>query len=244
MSDHPGVDVLLRPLLVLISTAAGLLPAPLDRAERRALAQGRLVAPADRGCIGLHVRPEAGSPYVQQRARRGRAYVGTAFCGGPVRAVRDGWVRATIAALRPGAPGVTGWAHVKAADLRVVPHTIVVHRGRREVVVRDARRIVRRFRVGVGAPDTPTTLGTTSVAARLRYRPSDPGYAAYGPHLLALALPAADGPRQNPVFRGRGVLAFHAGAPTGSHGCIHVLPADMRWLWRHVRAGTRVRILR
>jgi hypothetical protein len=103
---------------------------------------------------------------------------------------------------------------------------------------------VRRLRVGVGAAGTPTTLGATHVTARLRYAPGTVNHAAYGPDVLAIGLPASDGPAQNPTFRGRGVLALHAGAPgASSHGCVHLVPGDMAWLARHLPAGTAVTIV-
>lgn len=220
-------------------------PSLLSPGQQVALAQSRLVAPVDGSCTPLRATPSSRAALRHQLARTGRRRIVAWFCGGPVRTVRDGWVQATAEPRRAGGRSTTGWAPIPVQALWVLPYTVVVHRDRHEAVVLHGRRVVRRITVGVGGSATPTTLGVTHVTARIRLPRGHRGYAVYGPHILALGLPAADGPGQLPAFRGEGMLAFHAGAGgASSHGCMHASPADLAWMIRHLPAGTRVRIVR
>lgn len=220
-------------------------PALLSDAAQVALAGGRLVAPVDGTCVGVHGSPTHASAYLTVPARTGDGRWGLAFCGGPVLAVRPGWARVRIEPQRAGGPSRVGWSPVGTSALTIVPYRVVVHRDRHEALVLAGGRVVRRIAVGVGAPGTPTTLGATHVTARLRFTPGQLPYAVYGPRVLALGLPASDGPGQSPRLRGRGVLAFHAGAGgAASHGCLHASAQDLAWMFGHLPAGTPVDIVR
>ncbi len=153
---------------------------------------------------------------------------------------RDGrlWLRLQLP-LRPN--GRTGWA--LPGDVRLVPRDqrIVV-----DVSSRTLRRyvggdLVDRLRVGVGAPETPTALGTFFVWVKVSYPPSGP----YGPFALGLS-------GFSPVLSnwpGGGRMAIHGTSnPTDrgrevSHGCIRVFDPQLLPL-RNVPLGTPVTIRR
>lgn len=220
-------------------------PAAMPHARMVALREGRLVLPVDGFCRALRRTPSPRSRWVRQTARTGDRRVTAWFCGGPVRAVRTGWAKVSVEPRRAGRRASLGWVPYPAARLRVLPYTVLVRLHRQEAVVRHGRRVVRRIRLGIGRPAAPTTRGVTHVTARLRFHPGHRAYAVYGPHVLALGLPSSDGPSQASIFRGQGMLAFHAGAYGAvSLGCLHAGAADLRWMFAHLQPGTRVRIAR
>jgi lipoprotein-anchoring transpeptidase ErfK/SrfK len=134
-----------------------------------------------------------------------------------------------------------GW--VRAAPLRLVrrPLQLDVDLSRRQLVVRDARRIRRRISVAIGAPDTPTPVGRFYVTDKLRG--ADFG-SYYGCCILALS---GRQPNLPEGWSGGDRLAIH-GSPTPtwgnavSNGCLHAAEADLRYLMKAVRLGTAVRI--
>lgn len=247
MGVRPRVSILVAAALLGTAAPACARPAAatlLTPAAQAALADGRLVAAVTGPCVGVHARRSHTSPYLTVAARSGGGRYALAFCGGPVLAVRAGWARVRIEPQRAGGASRVGWSPVDASALTIVPYRVVVLRARHEAVVLAGGRVVRRIAVGVGAPGTPTTLGATHVTARLRFAPGQLQYAVYGARVLALGLPASDGPGQSPVFRGRGVLAFHAGAGgAASHGCLHASAADLAWMFAHLPAGTGVDVV-
>jgi lipoprotein-anchoring transpeptidase ErfK/SrfK len=114
---------------------------------------------------------------------------------------------------------------------------------RRTTVYRDGK-VLRRFRVVVGTPSTPTPTGTWYVVDRMHL------WNAWSQGRWALALSAF-----SRVLRefdgGQGQIALHArgslGAPVGtaaSHGCVRFNNGDIAWVAAHVPNGTTVQIKR
>jgi hypothetical protein len=174
--------------------------------------------------LRLGARTEFGSRTVLTAlARRGRwAQVSVALLGG-----RRAWVRLD----RRLARRTTRWALY--AD--------VAHR--RLIAVHDGRWL-KTFRVGVGAPRSPTPVGRFQVTDKLqgaRYG------AAYGCCILALS---TDQPRPPPGWTGMARMAVHGTnveATVGraeSAGCFHARAAAMLWLMRHVPVGAPIVIVR
>jgi lipoprotein-anchoring transpeptidase ErfK/SrfK len=155
------------------------------------------------------------------------------------RTVRDARGDPWLKVLLPVRPnGAAGW--VKLADVTVhrVEQRIVVDLSDRTLRYFRQGRIADRFSVGIGAPATPTAVGTFYVWAQV------PQASPYGPYgVFALGLSGF-----SPVLKdwpGGGRMAIHGTANAGdrgqmvSHGCVRVYNDDMVEL-RQVPMGTPV----
>ena len=158
--------------------------------------------------------------------------------------VRRLWVKVALP-VRPN--GTTGWIRADRVRLQRTRWRVVVDRSRRLATVFRSGRVMRRMRVVVGAPSTPTPLGRFAVYESIRQ--ADPG-GFIGP--WALHLTAFSNVLDN-YGGGPGRVALHgrSGAslldPLGtarSHGCVRMLNADIRYLARRIGPGTPVRIVR
>jgi lipoprotein-anchoring transpeptidase ErfK/SrfK len=245
-----------RPLLscLLALCALGVAAAPaaaadhlLSRPTARAAWTARVVVPTV-------VRPQ---PWVARRVARlaTRAQWG----GGPMQLlvldsmiVRDPgrdplrrlWIKVALP-IRPN--GTTGWVRADKVALARTRWRLQVSRSRRVATVFHNGRVMRRMRVVVGAPSTPTPLGRFAVYESIKQ--ANPG-GFIGP--WALHLTAFSNVLDN-YGGGPGRVALHgrSGAslldPLGtarSHGCVRMLNADIRYLARRIGPGTPVRIIR
>ncbi len=206
------------------ATVARQAPAPPVRAPFAARLQRRTqlrARPGGRVLRALGTRTGFGSPRVL-------AVVGR----------RPGWL-AVLSHHRPG--GRAGWIPTRAALLLHQPYALHADVSARRVVVRREGKVVRRLRVAVGRPGTPTPTGRFAVTDLLRAAPGSP----YG--CCALALTG----RQHTLaqgWRGGDRLALH-GTPDPasvgravSGGCLRAPDADMRWLLARVHLGATVTI--
>jgi lipoprotein-anchoring transpeptidase ErfK/SrfK len=130
-----------------------------------------------------------------------------------------GWVKAEPGALTFGRVRLELEADLSRQLLRVWVHG----------------HVVRRIRVGIGRPGTSTPTGRFSITDKM------PG-ASLGPYygccLLALS---GSQPHTPPGWTGGARLAIHGGAYGAvSAGCLHASTADLRYLMRVVRLGTRI----
>src|SRR5207249_626536 len=96
--------------------------------------------------------------------------------------------------------------------------------------------------VGIGAPSSPTPVGSFAVAEKL----TGPFGPALGPRILVLT---ARQPRLPPGWNTSVTyyIAIHSGSGRGSAvsaGCLHATEADVRYLMRTVPLGAAVQILR
>src|SRR5438132_244205 len=140
---------------------------------------------------------------------------------------RDGAGNPWLHVLLPIRPNeAAGW--VKKTDVRVMPvdEKIVVDLSQRTLVHYRGGRVVDRFSVGIGRPETPTAAGTFYVWARV------PQASAVGPYgVFALGLSGFSPVLKN--WPGGGRMAIHGTANSTdrgqmvSHGCVRVLNADM-----------------
>lgn len=152
------------------------------------------------------------------------------------------YVKGPWLAVRSTALGNTRLGWVRARRVRLLNRTmrLEVDLSKRELVVHDVV-VLRRFRVAVGAPDTPTPPGTFYVTDKLSG--ADFG-AYYGCCILALSGRQPHLPRG---WSGGDRLAIHGSlTPTWglavSNGCLHADEADLRYLMQNVPLGTAVRI--
>ncbi len=146
--------------------------------------------------------------------------------------------------LLPGAPnGRTGW--IKAAHLKlwVIRWHIAVSLHQRLTRIYDGGRLIRSYRVVVGAPASPTPTGQFFVEENVAEPSSFPG----APYALATSARSA-------VFTefdgGPGQVALHGvggglgGTPgtAESHGCVRFATAAITWLAARIYPGTPVTI--
>jgi lipoprotein-anchoring transpeptidase ErfK/SrfK len=149
------------------------------------------------------------------------------------------WVEILLP-IRPN--GSTAWAHVDDVELVPRHEEIVVDLSQRVLrhYVRD--ELVDKFRVGVGAPATPTGVGTFYVWQRVPFSDANQAYGIFALGLSGFSPVLSDWP-------GGGRMAIH-GTPYASdrgrlvsHGCVRVYNDDMKHLL-DVRFGTPVIIRR
>jgi lipoprotein-anchoring transpeptidase ErfK/SrfK len=110
---------------------------------------------------------------------------------------------------------------------------------RRATIYRDGK-VVKRWKVVVGAPSTPTPTGHWYVVDRMRLRTSW----AYGKWALATSafsriLKHFDGGQGQVALHARGSLTAPVGT-AASHGCVRFNDKDIAWLAAHVPNGTPV----
>jgi lipoprotein-anchoring transpeptidase ErfK/SrfK len=131
----------------------------------------------------------------------------------------------------------------KWATRRVwIAYQIKVDISSRLATVYRGGKVVRRFRVVVGAPSTPTPTGRWYVVDRLRLRTSW----AYGKWALATSafsriLKHFDGGQGQVALHARGALAAPVGT-AASHGCVRFRDGDIAWVAAHVPNGTQLLI--
>ena len=134
-----------------------------------------------------------------------------------------------------------GWVRAGPLQLLRRPVTLEIDLSKRELAVRDAGGVKRRFTVAIGAPDTPTPTGEFSVTDKL----DGPKYGPYyGCCILALS---GRQPNLPQGWSGGDRLAIH-GSPTPtwgqavSNGCPHADEPDLRYLMKTVALGSVVQI--
>jgi L,D-transpeptidase catalytic domain len=203
-------------------------------------------APPNGATMALAARPLHGSVVLRAHPG-GRAVLRLGPrgpLGGPlvfgVVGVRGRWVKVTAEALPNGHFAWTEFGR----DVAVHPiqWTLRASLSRRLLYVLRDGRIVRTFRVGIGAPSSPTPLGRFAVAEKL----TGPFGPAFGPRIIVLTarqlhLPA--GWNRSITY----YVGIHAGPGRGSAvsaGCLHATDAAMRYLMRTVPLGAAVQILR
>jgi lipoprotein-anchoring transpeptidase ErfK/SrfK len=150
---------------------------------------------------------------------------------------RDGrcWLRVRL----PSRPNTAAaWVRADRVVLRPTRWRITVSRGARTIDVhRDGKRL-RRFRVVVGAPGTPTPRGLVSIVGVWRWNPAD----FLGSYVLPLTahsnvLQEFGGGDGRVGIHGRGGASLLD--PLGSaasHGCIRLSNRAIEWLVRRVGA--------
>ena len=212
------------------------------------LAAVAMVAPSSARSASGHVIAAVHSPVVVFAAPAGRtvARLGPRTRFGSPRTLsvlaRSGrWLEVATGGL----PGRYGWVSADAAGLTfsITPLSITVNLGAKMLELRSGTRVVRRFHVGVGAPDSPTPIGRFTITDELRGVSYSP---AYGCCIIALS---ARQTRLPAGWTGGDQIAIHGTnepATVGraaSAGCIHARDDDLRYLMEHVPLGTPVTVV-
>ncbi len=127
---------------------------------------------------------------------------------------------------------------------------IVIRRGSRRLFLYRGVRFVRSFRIAVGMPAYPTPLGRYSVVMKERHPTWDPPNSPWAAGLG----PVPPGPSNPLGTRWIGTSAPGIGihgtpqpwtvGTTASHGCIRMYMREVEWLFKRVRIGTPIFIVR
>ncbi len=146
----------------------------------------------------------------------------------------------------PGRPNANqGWVLAEGVDVFPNRWRIEVSRRARTLTVWHDGKAVRRVRVVVGKPATPTPAGTFAIADKLRQPTSGEFVGAWVVPLTAHSnvLQYYDGGDGQVALHGRGGASLND--PLGSarsHGCIRLANADIAWIAARAEAGTMVRV--
>jgi hypothetical protein len=186
--------------------------APLRGLTLRDKPNGRVIA---------HLRPTTGygSPTVVWAvAQRGhwRGVVATRLANNQI-----GWI--DVSRDRPRM-----WRTVLSLEADLSDRTLLLKRG---------SRVVKRIRVAIGSPSTPTPTGRFTVTDKLI---PGRGLSFYGCCLLALS---GHQPHLRPGWAGGDRIAIHGGGTVGtaaSAGCLHATDKDLELLMKLVPVGTPV----
>jgi lipoprotein-anchoring transpeptidase ErfK/SrfK len=154
-------------------------------------------------------------------------------------AERRGWLR-VMATQLPN--GHSGWIPASAARVMASPWKLDVDLSRRLVTVRRGGHAVRRFRVAVGRPSTPTPTGRFAITDKIHF--TGPSH-VYGWGAVALS---GHQPHIEPGWSGGNRLAIHGTSmpesigTAASSGCLRARDEDVRWLVNHAYLGSIVEI--
>jgi hypothetical protein len=159
-----------------------------------------------------------------------------------VAAVRGRWIGLVTPALPNGRLGWVARGH--GLRLQGVAHSLHADLSKRILELRRGRRVLRRVRVAVGRPGSPTPIGRFAVTDKLAGAAYSP---YYGCCILALS---GRQPNPPPGWSASTRIAIHGTNAPGtigqaaSAGCLRAGEADLRALMRSVPLGTPVFIRR
>jgi antitoxin (DNA-binding transcriptional repressor) of toxin-antitoxin stability system len=152
----------------------------------------------------------------------------------------DGWLGVSTTALPNDR---VGWIDPAAEqlDLSRSPIELRADLSERTLSALEGGQVLRRIKVTIGGPASPTPTGRFAVTDKLRG--ADFG-SYYGCCILAISGRQTKLP---PGWRGGDLLAIHGGPSWSlggrlSAGCLHAGERDLRWLMRRVPLGTPITI--
>jgi lipoprotein-anchoring transpeptidase ErfK/SrfK len=147
--------------------------------------------------------------------------------------------------IRPN--GTKAWIPRDHVALEHTPYWIVIDKSTRNLRAYRWGELVRRTRVVIGAPRTPTPGGLTAIYEISRQRNPKEFLGSWVLSLTALSdvLQEFDGAPGRIGIHGRGGESLKDPLGTArSHGCVRMPNWPVAWLARHVPQGTPVRIQR
>jgi hypothetical protein len=224
-----GSLLALAAMLVLLATPGEHTTKPRHDA-RPAEPTGTLIAAIRPGHrLALHLRPNGHSVGVLGS----RTVYGSRLTM-PVVRIRGDWLGVMTAAMPNGH---IGWVRAQHGALAFgrVRLELEADLSRQLLRVWSHGQVVRRIRVGIGRPGTPTPTGRFSITDKM---PGSSLGTGYGCCLLAIS---GNQPHPPPGWTGGARLAIHGGGYGAvSAGCLHASTADLRYLMRVVRLGTPI----
>jgi hypothetical protein len=149
---------------------------------------------------------------------------------------RGNWLGVVATAL---GNNQVGWLDVQHDHPRLwrAHFSLVADLSQRTLELRRGTKLVRRIKVGIGGPASPTPIGRFTVTDKLIPGPS---HAFYGCCLLALS---GHQPKLRPGWAGGDRIAIHGGGGIGgaaSAGCLHASDRDLTKLMKTLPVGTPV----
>lgn len=167
--------------------------------------------------------------------------------GGPtqlrITASRSVGGRRYLRVLLPRRPnGTTAWISASKVQVLRTAYRVRIDRRARTITISRDGRVVRRARVVVGAPGSPTPAGEFSISESIRRDPRE----FVGAWVLPLTAFSGtykqfDGGPGRVAIHGRGGTSLRD--PLGSarsHGCIRVDNTLVRWMAAHLQPGVPV----
>jgi hypothetical protein len=149
------------------------------------------------------------------------------------------WLR--VRALR-NRTQVNVWIPRWATHRVWVDYRIKVDISSRRATIYRKGKVVKRYRVVVGAPNTPTPTGRYYVVDRMHLHNSwANGQWALATSGFSRILKHFDGGQGQVALHARGFLRDRVGT-AASHGCVRFNDHDMSWLAKHVPNGTTIQI--
>ena len=147
-------------------------------------------------------------------------------------------VRGHLAVITTTVPnGHVGWVDRAALRFTRTHVSLDVDLSTHVLRVRNGNRVVRRMRVGIGAPGTSTPTGRFAITDKLNGAAYSP---VYGCCILALSGHQTNLPRG---WTGGDRLAIHGGSLGAvSTGCLHAATADLHYLMRSIPLGAQITI--
>ena len=178
-------------------------------------------------------------PQGSDKRRRGAIHPRDASWLLVLGAARDRYGRCWLRVRLPSRPNdAAAWLFAGHVELRPTRWRIVVNRSARSLSVYRSDDRLRRFRVVVGAPSTPTPRGLFSIVGVWRWNPVD----FLGSYILPITahsnvLQEFGGGDGRVGIHGRGAhsLLDPLGAAR-SHGCVRLSNRAIEWLVRRVGA--------
>ncbi|HWE08688.1 MAG TPA: L,D-transpeptidase [Solirubrobacteraceae bacterium] len=218
-------------------------------ASRPAAQTGPRVPPGSAAQTGPRLPPGSGAlvALVDQRTQMRAAPGGRVIAAVPIRTMFGSpeamWVRRLsgrwlgVVSVLAGNKRL-GWIPQSDVTLSRVDWELRVSLSAHRLTVLENGRTVRRYRVAIGAPASPTPTGRFAVTDRLSTgNPAGP----YGCCILALS---ATAPHAIQGWDGGNRIAIHSTPESStigeavSHGCVRLTLAEGRWLLMHIPLGT------
>lgn len=251
------VDFTTRTALPAILCCAAVLGAPaLAHAEDAAPAQAAPTQTAPAQAAPAQDRTEVVSVKRYTLGRTGpkvgargvtHLWTNTGFSGRramyPVMARRmvgtSEWVRVKVLRHRRQ---VGAWIPAWVTRKRFIDWRITVDLSSRRATITRLGKVVRRYRVVVGAPSTPTPRGHFYVMDHLRLHTSwAPGKWALATSAFSNVLRRFEGGEGQVALHAKGFLSNPLGT-AASHGCVRFANGAVAWLARKIPNGTPVDI--
>ncbi len=155
------------------------------------------------------------------------------------KVMADGTEWLQVRALR-GRTQVAAWIPKWATRRVWDPYLVKVDISRRMATIYRGGVAVKRWRVVVGAPSTPTPTGHFYVVDRMHLQTSwAPGKWALATSAFSRILKHFDGGQGEVALHARGYLTDPVGT-AASHGCVRFNDGDVAWMAAHVPNGTQV----
>jgi lipoprotein-anchoring transpeptidase ErfK/SrfK len=227
-------------LAVALAAAALCMPAIAEAAKPPARSEGATVTRYLMGRVQPSIRARGAAHLWTNTGFSNRRAVYPVLAH---RTLEDGseWLR--VQTIR-GRQNVKVWIPKWATRRVWLDYRVLVDLSSRKAKIYRAGKVVRRFRVVVGAPGTPTPTGHFFVVDRMHLKDSwARGGWALATSAFSRVLTDFAGGSGQVAMHTRGSLTAPVGT-AASHGCIRFNDGDIRWMAGHVPNGTPVWIQR